>query len=327
LKKSIILLAAFCNIANLIAQEVPAEIADVGEEILITPALSPIPTSLDQVQMQPPILPQKHKSIFGAVALSYIFPGLGHMYLEEYKTASNFLLWSGTELGLSLNPKLDRELGGLPNTSFSHTLFYGIYATYRDARIYNHNNGYAYKMPTDSFSDLIYAPFNYKIMRKPEVWGALLIDLVAAFTTIYLSEKIDQSSVIHSMQGPLSPFRAFPVGIGEESFFRGYLMPICSEFTNSTGGLILSSTLFGAAHIPNASHYYQKSDRWKYYTFSLPLITSAGMYFGYLTQKNNSLQEAVAVHAWYDFILFSLSYLATEENVSHPSQFAITIPF
>ena len=94
------------------------------------------------------------------------------------------------------------------------------------------------------------------------------------------------------------------------------------------GGITLSSLIFGAAHIPNAAEMSQ-DDRRRYYTFGLPLITGLGAYFGWLTYKNNSLKESVAVHAWYDFILMGLGALASEAVVptGRPTHFSLAIPF
>jgi len=117
-----------------------------------------------------------------------------------------------------------------------------------------------------------------------------------------------------------------PVGLGEESFFRGFLQSALSETFNPLTGIILSSLLFGAAHIPNAQGL-EKAERWRYYTFSLPLITGIGAYCGWLTNKNHSLQESVALHTWYDFIIFSISALATETAATGRPGFAFAVPF
>ena len=119
---------------------------------------------------------------------------------------------------------------------------------------------------------------------------------------------------------------ALPVGIGEEAFFRGYLQPVFSEWLTPWGGITASSAIFGAAHILNAQTMAPEH-RWRYYSFILPFITSFGVYFGWLTHKNNSLQESVALHTWYDFIIFTVSSLDTQAAGTGRSSFAIAIPF
>ena len=121
------------------------------------------------------------------------------------------------------------------------------------------------------------------------------------------------------------PFFALPVGISEEALFRGYLQSQLLEKLNPFGGILISSLAFGASHISNAT-LMQKEDRWRYYSFSIPLITALGAYLGWLTHKNHSLQESVAVHTLYDLVLFTGSALATKAAIGH-SEFALAIPF
>jgi membrane protease YdiL (CAAX protease family) len=204
---------------------------------------------------------------------------------------------------------------------------YGVYAAYRDARIYNGQAGYTYKMPTDGLADLAYAPFNYKILKKPEVWGGLLASLGLAITVSYFAYPQESKAHAHMKISPKSemPFFALPVGIGEESLFRGYVQSQLMEKLNPTGAIILSSLSFGAAHIGNA-FLMEREDRWRYYSFSLPLITAMGSYLGWLAHKNHSLQESVALHTLYDLVIFTAGAFATQATIGH-SEFAIAIPF
>lgn len=239
-----------------------------------------------------------------------IIPGLGHFYLEDYKTAS--ALFGSALLGIAAMRNDKTEIYG--SYTLETSLFYGIYAAYRDVRLYNKNVGFKYPMPTDSFKDLCYAPFNYKVLKKPEVWGGLLADLALAAGICYLYDKFDRRMLHKTSTDDFSPLLAFPVGISEESLFRGYIQSALSEPFTPTGGIILSSLAFGAAHITNVVGDPEISHREKqmYYRVSIPFITLGGAYYGWVTYKNHSLKESVALHSWYDFILFSLSWLAKE---------------
>lgn len=288
-----------------------------------------LPKTISEVQ--PVItLERSKKSTFAAVGLSYLCPGLGHVYLEDHKTAQGLLTSCGFGAYLS-NPRSYASpwIKSASPTALMNTWFYGIYASYRDVRSYNGNEGYSYKMPSESFSDLAYAPFNISVLKKPEVWGGLLAKLTAAVGVSYLWQASGASIRCSSESISGYPLIALPVAIGEETMFRGYLQPVCSEYLTPWGGIAASSMLFGAAHIPNARSFHPEY-RWKYYAFSLPLLTSAGAYYGWLAHKNCSLKETVAIHAWYDFILFSTSMLASkidEESIAEPTSFEIAIPF
>lgn len=250
-----------------------------------------VPTNID--------FPKKNPVI--AVYSNLIIPGLGHAYLKDFKTASCVFGTSLAGYGAILN----RHTSELGMVIVSNTLFYELYSSYRDVRLINQNIGYKYQMPTDSFLDLCLAPFNYKVLKKPEVWGGLLADFAVVLGVGYLMDKLDKNISRKISLKDASPLMAFPVGIGEEAMFRGFMQSALSERFSPKGGIALSSIAFGAAHIPNA-YGLPKSERKSYYAVAVPYITLAGAYYGWVTYRNNSLKESVALHTWYDFTLFAL---------------------
>ena len=290
------------------------------------------PITSQEIQLPAPVFELRSpKSSFFTVGLSSLIPGLGHVYLGDMKTAGALVGSTGAGLGLGFGlSSSSHSKAFIRSTSFlavETTWFYGIYAAYRDVRTYNGQTGYSYKMPTDSLGDLTSAPFNFRVLKKPEVWGGLLGSLAIAVGAAYLAfpeENHIQPSL--SLKRTLSPFTALPIGIGEESFFRGFLQSQLSEWFTPWGGIILSSIAFGVLHIPNAWDL-EPQDRRGYYTTIVPLITLAGIYDGWLTYKNHSLKESVAIHTWYDCILFTIGSLSSQALIKGRSEFAIAIPF
>ena len=182
-------------------------------------------------------------------------------------------------------------------------------------------------MPTDSLSDLTTAPFRFSVMKKPEVWGGILGALACGIGMGYLaSPKEARIQMKLSSEPSFSPLVALPVGIGEEALFRGFLQSQLSESLTPWGGIAISSLAFAAVHIPNANAF-EPEDRFRYYTFGLPLIAGIGVYCGHLTQKNHSLKESVALHTWYDFVIFSAGALAGRAAITGRYQFAFSTPF
>jgi hypothetical protein len=263
-----------------------------------------------------------HKNSFIAVGLSVLVPGMGHVYLGDYATAGS--LFGSSAIGAGALFNRNTSIPGYYVLECAES--YGIYAAYRDARLYNNNVGYSYKMPMDSFKDLSLAPFNYKVLKKPEVWGGLLGSLAAAVGVVYLENTLDIFPRCKITKSDARPLGAFPTGFSEEVLFRGFLQSALSETCTPAGGLILSSLLFGAAHIPNAK-YFSPEERKRYYAFSIPFITSLGAYFGWMTYKNQSLQESVALHSWYDFTLFALERAAVHSAVIGKPNIAISFSF
>lgn len=254
-------------------------------------------------------LPEPRKNSAVAVGLSVI-PGLGHAYLGDWRTAGGL---AGSASAMVSTVSFDVGSDSFQNLNMltlQNTWCYGFYAALRDTRAYNHFQGYSYKMPTDSLSELALAPFQWSVIKKPEVWGGVLGALVVASGLVYFTAAKNSKSSI-SLASELSPLGAFAVGIGEETFFRGFLQTTFSEAFTPWVGIVLSSALFGAAHISNTVFMDSESRKF-YYKTMIPFISAFGGYFGWLTYKNKSLKESVAVHSWYDFILFSVAYSATQ---------------
>ncbi len=303
------------------AQE-PAEVA-LQQEMTFQ-KVAEMPTS------EPFILkPKKDPEM--ATLLSSFFPGLGHFYLGDSKTAGSLMGAASMELGALVAAAYEKQKDAaiFSLLTFVNTLNYGVYAAYRDARAYNGQDLYHHKMPTEQLSDLTAAPFRWSVIKKPEVWGGCLGALAAAICVNYFAytpeTRIASVYSDNTKMQPWFPIIAFPVGIGEESLFRGVIQPRFAESLGPWGAIAASSVLFGAAHIPNALLLPQE-ERWRYYTFSLPLITGIGVYLGWLTQKTGSLKESVAVHAWYDFTLFSAAAIAQSAAIGCPA-FSYSLPF
>lgn len=292
------------------------EVAFLGESIQ-----SP-PISLSGPEEGAPFAIKKTKSSSIAVLLSSLVPGLGHYYLGDIRVG-NELLGSVLVGGASTYAmRKDPALWITSATMVQSIGFYSIYAAYRDTHFYNGNPPLF--MPKEDYKALSAAPFQWSIIKKPEVWGAFLGSLTVAFTVAYFAYPQEACARIKTTY--VEPLRALPVAVGEESLFRGFLQTSLADTLPAWGAISLSSLIFGAAHIPNAQRL-EPSQRWRYYAYSLPVITGFGAYAGWLTYKNHSLKESVALHAWYDFALMSMTVLAStaaigrETYISHSWEF------
>lgn len=289
----------------------------------------PLKTPITSSELTPPapVLQSSYKSPAIAASLS-IIPGLGHVYLGDMKTAGALFGSAGLAAGAFLATQNNESLLLTSFVCFETSLFYGVYSAYRDARMLHGISSYSYQMPVDLLADLAYAPFRLSVLKKPEVWGGILGAMAIAVTTVYFAYPEKENVRLAASMTSVKPLLSLPIAIGEETFFRGFVQSALSESCTPWGGLVLSSLAFGAAHIPNAQDL-DADQRWRYYSFSLPLITGLGAYFGWLTQKNHSLKEAVAMHMWYDFIIFSTEFIASKVSKAsmRPAHFAVAIPF
>jgi membrane protease YdiL (CAAX protease family) len=318
----------FCLLSlALYSQEESQDLADNTIPIVFPETPPPLiqqPNPAVQDFSLPTVRPQKKSYI--SVPLSILFPGLGHLYLGEPKTAVSL---SGSCLTYVWAASRRISYSALLHTRqiFWNTWDYGIYAAYRDTRACNPGVIYSYKMPMDSLLDLTYASFNPAILKKTEVWGGLLaflgLGLGATYICRWANAHIDHSFFFKPVKH--IPFFAFPVGIGEEALYRGYLQSQIAEISNPLVGMTLSTLAFGAAHLPKASLMARRR-KIQFYSISIPIITSFGAYASWLTYKNRSLKESVAIHSWYDFVLFAAEYLNLS-TTSGSSEFAFYLPF
>lgn len=77
-------------------------------------------------------------------------------------------------------------------------------------------------------------------------------------------------------------------GLGEEAMFRGVLQPAIASWTGVMPALVLTSLLFGAAHMITPGYFV--------------LATAMGAFLGYLALATGNLLAPVIAHALYDFI-------------------------
>jgi len=280
--------------------------------------------SSESLEVTPNItLPARKKSTFIAVGLSALIPGLGHTYLGDLKTAGSLFGSSGAAHTLNILSDSNEPLRISSFVAAQNLSFYGIYAAYRDTHLYNND---IKNIPIDSFADLSTAPFNFKILKKPEVWGGF----IGAISLAAIISKVAYKSASHVRcdisSNEIMPLAALPIGIGEEAFFRGFIQSSFYDALPPWGAITASSLIFGLTHIPNAVLLDEK-DRWRYYSFSLPFITTLGAYFGFLAYKNNSLKESVALHTWYDFTLFLIDALVVQSSIKWKKEFSFSFDF
>lgn len=304
----------------------------IGEEVFLDPEFhaqnliaqnsvfeSNQPFTNQDFRERAPLFQQANKSPMLAATLG-IVPGLGHVYLNDLKTASALASSAGVGVGLYFGTNDQVHSSGV--IGLQTTGFYSVFAAYRDARAQNGMFGYSYRMPTESLADLAYAPFQWSVIRKPAVWGGIVATLGLAAAAIYMAGNAEPASV----ERVDMPYLSLPMGIGEEAFFRGFLQSALSETCTPWGGIALSSLAFGAAHIRNAFDL-PPEDRAGYYAFGIPLVTGLGVYYGWLTYKNHSLKESVAAHTWYNFIVMMTTAWIARRATIGKTGFAIAVPF
>jgi hypothetical protein len=283
-----------------------------------------------------------------AAGLSLLCPGCGYFYLHEPERAIGYLFGAAALVAGGVviieNSPVDPVSGshtdgrGTPLLMAAQNLwFYGVYATYRDVRLARGDVGYKYPVAREHLDDLLLAPFNPQVLKKPWVWAGIPLGLGAAVAFSYLAGKVlgqSTTSMTRTLGDPggvrffgrqystgtgfalgsaynLSIF--LPVGAGEEALFRGAIQAGLSETSlDLWGGWALASVIFGGAHLVN---FVGASDGARTAALAIPYLMASGGYLGLVYIRTGfSLKAGAAVHFWYDFLLSTIDFVADPDH-------------
>ncbi|MBM4304162.1 MAG: CPBP family intramembrane metalloprotease [Deltaproteobacteria bacterium] len=143
-------------------------------------------------------------------------------------------------------------------------------------------------------SELLEAPIDLTYLGR---WTTLVpLGLAAGVFFVVTPTKSDETTAASLDDGFYAGSVGYLTGIGEEAFFRGFVLPVLYEYTGDQKlTLGLSSLLFALGHGLKVSHF----------------VTAFffGLYSGWLTQENNwSIGEVTFIHTWWDIMAFVADY-------------------
>jgi membrane protease YdiL (CAAX protease family) len=145
--------------------------------------------------------------------------------------------------------------------------------------------------------DLLAAPFQFSQLQRKTTWIPLLVAAgIGALAPNALHEDY-QRDPYSSSDAFYASAISYNAGVSEEALFRGYLQPMIYDgWRSSLGSNAIQALIFGLAHRA---------------TIDRPIAQAGmGFYLGWLQEKRNwTLSESIFVHAWWDVIALSSSYL------------------
>ncbi len=191
--------------------------------------------------------------------LSQLSPGLGYFYIGE---AGKGLVMTPLLVPQVLpyfwrTPTfLEKSVKANASRVADNLYFYGVYDSFQSALDLNHRPKLVVDIPHYTFSELYFAAFYPKTYSETSVLRALVFYGMMGFNLGYLTYRLATSGVNgRALEAsslyivPLILLQSMLIGLGEETFFRGFYYPAASElFKNKWLGNIAQSLYFGACH-------------------------------------------------------------------------------
>jgi membrane protease YdiL (CAAX protease family) len=293
-----------------------------------------------------------------AAGFSVLCPGCGYFYLGQPQQALTILAGDAALIlaGLAVlrqSPLVTDGTKVTHDTGRSQPLFiaaqnlwfYGVFASYRDARLARGDFGAHYPVAREGLSDLLLAPFNPRVLKRPWVWAGLPLMLGAAVGASYAISRATSEGMGTTMRSLGDPGGVqffgrhygtgagfalgeaynvslfLPVGVGEEALFRGVVQAGLSETPLGLwGGWAVGSAIFGAVHTFN---FVGDTNGVRTAALAVPYLMVTGSYLGYIYVRTDfSLATGAAVHFWYDFLLGTLDFIADPDHQPFVLRFA-----
>lgn len=185
-------------------------------------------------------------------------------------------------------------------------------------------------VPSESLADLAAAPFSLRVLSQPEVFLGIAGTLAAGLLVgriidgPYSTQNFGHRPVLfgQTVNSAVGYPLAFGIGaalfehvaIAEETAFRGVLQSSWTRSYGETRGWAYGSLAFGLVHSTNI-FFMPSNQRATYLLAGVPFITMLGSYLGLVYRRSGySLEQPVAIHFWYDFLIEAVSFVGDPRN-------------
>lgn len=245
--------------------------------------------------------PLRPRNIFFPPLISFILPGFDQWIEKQIRPA---LIYSGSAL-LSMQLTYSLHQRGVHddyvNSAVQIYIISGassLYHSFRSAvSSRQHLGEYTFLKQDETPQQLLFAPLDFTHITKATTWVPLSvvgITFLAIFPMAFEDIGLGSPAFSEVFSGATISYRA---GVAEEAVYRGYLMPVFMEATQSPfWSNTLTATLFALSHLGTVK-------------VPVPQLIG-GWYFGWVSQRREwTLSESIFIHTWYDIILFTAQAL------------------
>jgi membrane protease YdiL (CAAX protease family) len=175
---------------------------------------------------------------------------------------------------------------------------FSVWHSFRSAVSSRQRHGqYAFLAKEETPLDLLAAPLHFEYLARATTYVPLAVG--AGLAAIILNSEPQEryeKAAFRSSDAFFTTAYSLNAGTHEEAFFRGYLMPVMSEYWGSPFlANLLQSSVFALAHMSSNPR-------------PLPQFF-LGLHLGSVSQRRDwTLSEAVFIHTWWDIIAFGVAY-------------------
>jgi membrane protease YdiL (CAAX protease family) len=272
----------------------------------------------------------------------YLFPGIGQACQGKPREAAVLATLGAGELATGVTVAASQPDGvnhpgaGVPLIALQDVWVYSVI----DARLDIERAQRLRYVPQDTLAELALAPWNPRVLARPDVWAGILGTTALAIGVTWLVDGIDATHAGarpnlfgHTLSRRIGYPLAAGIGIGlfehvavaEETAFRGEIQSALARSFGETNGWLYGSLVFGGFHALNAV-FVSSGDRVSYLTTSVPFITLVGSWLGLSYRWHHySLAPSVAEHFWYDFLQSAVFFALDPQHSSLSA--TIAFPF
>ena len=245
---------------------------------------------------------------------SWLLPGLGQYLHGKTGTGNAYtaVFVGGVVLGMQNPtettfdfPRDDREQLGHVGWQFASGAMWlsGWDAFNRALPGLKSRGKYEFLRERERLPQLITAPFDYRFLKRWTTW--VDIAQTGLIAGLILSERDPNRAhyPFRFQDAAYATSLSANAAIGEEAFFRGYLLPMMHQKMGQRFWLANASqaALFAAGHVPDNAALGAYFAGW-------------AMWEGWLVRRNDwSIRESIFHHFWYDLAVVSAAAIAEDK--------------
>ena len=266
----------------------------------------------------PRLNPDVERNYYWKPVASFLLPSFDQWVERQWGPAAVYAGVATTGVGVAANaaPAIDQDAYrhkdledyddaerryayGLQLYTFAGEL--SAFHSFRTAVKTRQSDGqFSFLRKDETSGDLLLAPFDFSQLSHPTTYAPLLALTVVGVVDLSQGHK---RRAFNASDAAFTGGVSYNAGVGEEAFFRGYLMPVLREGTGSDlAANVITAVIFGLGHISSSNPY--------------PVFQGLfGFYLGALTQGDDwSLRQAVFLHAWWDVLAIGFSVAGRKEG-------------